>query len=66
LLYPVIIWLARWLAVSAERHTLTEADVAQALGIVDHQYGYAPNVSWRTRLLQQRNDIVRLCAEYAR
>ena len=66
LLYPVMIWLARWLAVSAERSTLSEADVAQAVGLVAHQYGYAPNVSWRTRLLQQRNDIVRLCAEYAR
>jgi len=64
LLYPVILWLARWTAVSAGRKTLEEADVAKAVGWVDHQYGYVPYVSWRTRLLQQRNDVVRLCAWY--
>jgi hypothetical protein len=66
LLHPIILWLARWLAVSAGRDTLADADVAQAVGMVDHQYGYTPYVGWRTRLLQQRNDIVRLCAAYAK
>jgi lysine-N-methylase len=65
LLYPVIIWLARWLAVSAGRDRLEEADVIKAVTLVDYQYSYAPYLSWRTRLLHQRNDIVRLCGWYA-
>lgn len=66
LMYPIIIWLARWLAVSEGRAMLTEADVMKAVSMADHQYGFAPYVSWRTRLLQQRNDIVKLCAWYAK
>jgi len=66
LMYPVIIWLARWLAVSAGRAELSEADVLKAVSLVDYQYGYSLYLGWRTRLLQQRNDIVRLCAWYAR
>ena len=65
LLYPVIIWLARWLAASAGRDQLTEADVVKAVTLVDYQFSYAPYLSWRTRLLHQRNDIVRLCNWYA-
>jgi lysine-N-methylase len=66
LLYPIIIWLSRWLALSAGRTQLVEADVLKAVSLVDYQYGFAPYVSWRTRLLHQRNDIVRLCGWYAR
>ena len=65
LLYPIIIWLARWLALSAGRAQLSEAEVLKAVSIVDYQYGFAPRVSWRTRLLHQRNDIFRLCGWYA-
>ena len=66
LLYPIILWLARWLAVSDGRAALKDADVLKAVSIVDYQYSYAPYLSWRTRLLHQRDDIVRLCAWYAR
>jgi len=66
LLYPVIIWLARWLAVSAGRAELAEADVARAVSLVDYHYSYSPYLPWRTRLQQQRNDIARLCGWYAR
>jgi lysine-N-methylase len=65
LLYPVIIWVSRWLAASQGRTSLAEADVLKAVSIVDYQYGFAPYVSWRTRLLHQRNDLPRLCAWYA-
>jgi lysine-N-methylase len=64
LLYPVIIWLARWLAVSDDRTELADADVLKAVSLVDYQYSYAPYQAWRTRLLQHRNDIVRLCVWY--
>ncbi len=66
LLYPITLWLARWLAVSAGRPTLTDADVLRAISLVDHQYSFTPHLAWRTRLLQQRGDIVKLCAWYAR
>ncbi len=66
LLYPIILWLARWLAVSAGRATVSEADVLRAVSLVDHQYSYVPYLSWRTRLLHQRDDIAKLCAWYAR
>lgn len=66
LMYPIIIWLSRWVAVSDGRTSLTEGDVMKAVSMADQQYGFAPYVSWRTRLLKQRNDIVRLCGWYAR
>ena len=66
LLFPIIIWLARWLAVSAGRTELCEADVLRAVSLVDHHYSFTPYLKWRTRLLHQRNDIVKLCAWYAR
>jgi len=64
LLYPIILWLSRWLSVSSGRTRLTEADVRQAVSLADYHYGFAPYVRWRTRLLQQRDDIARLCAWY--
>jgi lysine-N-methylase len=64
LLYPVIIWISRWLAAGSGRTSLTEADVRRAVSLADYQYGFAPYVPWRTRLLQQRQDVARLCAWY--
>jgi lysine-N-methylase len=66
LLYPVILWLGRWLAAGQQRMHLTEADVARAMSMVDYHYSYSPYLGWRTRLLAQRDDIARLCAWYGR
>lgn len=66
LLYPTIIWLARWLAVSAGRASLNDADLAKAISMVDYQHSYSPYLSWRVRLLEQRNEIIRLVNWYAR
>jgi lysine-N-methylase len=65
LLYPIIVWLSRWLALSSGRSSVVEADVMKAISVVDYQYGFAPYVAWRTRLLHQRNDIAHLCGWYA-
>ena len=62
LLYAVIIWLARWFAVSAGRTALTDGDVAKAVARVDYHHGFSPYLPWRTRLLQQREDVARLRA----
>ena len=64
LLYPVILWLGRWLAAGQQRTNLTEADVARAISMVDYHYSYSPYLAWRVRLLAQRDDIARLCAWY--
>ena len=66
LLYPVILWLGRWLAAGRQRTNLTEADVARAMSMVDFHYSYSPYLAWRVRLLAQRDDIARLCAWYGR
>jgi len=64
LLYPVILWLSRWLAAGEQRAHLSEADVARAIAMVDHHHGYSPYLGGRVRLLNQRGDIARLCGWY--
>jgi lysine-N-methylase len=66
LLYPVILWLGRWLAAGQQRTNLTGIDVARAISMVDYHYSYSPYLNWRVRLLAQRDDIARLCAWYGR
>ncbi|HEX4343336.1 MAG TPA: YkgJ family cysteine cluster protein [Verrucomicrobiae bacterium] len=66
LLCPIILWLARWQAVSAQRKNLTEDDIARAISMVDYHHGYTPYLRWRIRLLAQRDDITKLCAWYGR
>jgi lysine-N-methylase len=66
LLYPVVLWLGRWLAAGQQRTNLTEADAARAISMVDYHYSYSPYSSWRVRLLAQHDDIARLCAWYGR
>ena len=64
LLYPVIIWLSRWLAVGDGRTNLSDADVARAISMVDYHHSYSPHNAGRVRLLHQRNDISKLCGWY--
>lgn len=71
LVFPVVMWLARWLAVSAGRKSLSPDDVARALAIADHHHGYSPAFGLstfraRVRQLAQLNEIPRLVAWYAR
>ncbi|MGA3181180.1 MAG: YkgJ family cysteine cluster protein [Verrucomicrobiota bacterium] len=69
LLYPVILWLARWQAAAEKRGSLTGADIERATSLADHHHGYSPILAraWsrqRVRLLAQRDDIARLCGAY--
>jgi lysine-N-methylase len=71
LVYPVVLWLARWLAASDSRKSITTDDVAQALAIADHHHGYSPVLGSRSsrqrvRLLTHGNDLERLIVWYAR
>ena len=66
LMYPVVIWLARWLAVTSGRDRLTMEDISQALAIADHHHGYSPALGTRTaqgrvRQLSRLDDIRKLC-----
>ncbi len=71
LIYPAILWLARWLAVGKGRHSLKEEDVVQAITTADHYHAYSPvfgkaTFRRRVRILAQLGDIERLCCWYAR
>ncbi len=70
LLYPVIIWLARWRASAEERWSLTDEDIQRAISLADHHHGYSPILAapWSRRrvgLLAQRDGISKLCGAYA-
>lgn len=65
LCYPIILGLARWVALGAGRQTIQLSDLALALSRVDHHHGYSPaiggsNARRRVRLFAARDDIVRL------
>ncbi len=69
IMYPVVIWLARWLVVSDNRDHLTIEDISQSLAIADHHHGYSPALGTRSargRILQlaQLGDIGKLCQWY--
>jgi lysine-N-methylase len=71
LVYPAVLWIARWLAASAARTSLTAGDVVQALTIADHHHGYSPAFgTWgfrrRVKTLAQMGDVARLCVWYSR
>jgi lysine-N-methylase len=71
LIYPSILWLARWLAAARDQSTLETDDIARALSIADHYHAYAPsfgsrNFRRRVRLLAHAGDIAKLCTWYNR
>jgi len=70
LLFPVILWLARWQAAAEERSDISNSDIERAIILADHHHGYSPILAsaWsrqRVRLLGRRNDISRLCGAFA-
>jgi lysine-N-methylase len=71
LVYPVVLWMSRWLAAGAGRMQLTFDDVARALAVADHHHGYSPafggsGFRGRVRLLARTGEIARLAAWYSR
>jgi lysine-N-methylase len=71
LVIPVVLWIARWLAVGDGRRALSTDDVARALAIADHHHGYSPafgqpGFRTRVRLLAHTGDIPRLVAWYGK
>lgn len=71
LVYPSIMWIARWLAAGEGRTSLAVDDVATALATVDHHHGYNRALAtWSARkrvlTLVQMGDLLKLCAWYSR
>jgi|HubBroStandDraft_6_1064221.scaffolds.fasta_scaffold57496_2 lysine-N-methylase len=71
LVFPVVLWQARWLAASESRDQISTDDVARVLAITDHHHGYSPVLGTRSsrrrvRLLAHGDDLERLCRWYAR
>jgi lysine-N-methylase len=71
LLFPVILWMARWHTLGEGRDAVTPGDVVRAVSMVDHHHGYSPILGGRAarqrvRILAQRGDIARLIAWHTR
>lgn len=71
LMYPVGLYVARWIARGQGRSRLMLKDAEQALAIVDHNYGRSPimgrsNFRQRVRWLATHGQIASLAAWYAR
>ncbi len=66
MMFPVVIWLARWLALSNQQDRIRFEDISQALSIADHHHGFSPRLGtysarYRIRQLSYLDDISRLC-----
>lgn len=71
LIYPAILYIARWLAAGDGRTSLKLDDLARAITVADHHHGYSPAFGTRpfrrrVRTLAQTGEIARLAAWYAR
>lgn len=69
LMFPAIMWIARWLAVGAGRSALLPEDVNEAISIADHHHGYSPvfglpHFRSRVRNLSRTQDIKKLITWY--
>ena len=69
LVFPVIMWIARWRAASAGREEITHQDVLSALTLVDHQHGYSDAFgTWgsrrRVQTLAHMGDLTKLIVWY--
>lgn len=69
LMFPAIMWIARWIAAGEGRSTLVPEDVNQAMSIADHHHGYSPvfgmpHFRSRVRNLSRSQDIKKLVSWY--
>lgn len=70
-MFPIICYLARWVAIAAGRNSLETEDVIKAINIADHHFGYSPNLG--SNALQKQidtlsltGDLIKLCFWYGK
>lgn len=71
LVFPSVVFVARWLAFSNDRDAPSDGDFEQAITIVDHHHGYSPafgtgSFRRRVRSLAKNGDLLKLIAWYGR
>jgi lysine-N-methylase len=71
LVYPSMLWLARFLVAADGRDRLETDDVAKAIELADHYHGYTPQFNrfqyrWQVSLLARTGDITRAINWYSR
>lgn len=71
LVWPSVMWLARWRAVGEGRGVVSAQDVVTALTIVDHNHGYSEVLGLRSSrlrvsLLARMGQLQPLCLWYSR
>lgn len=71
LVWPAVMWLARWRAAGEGRRVVQAADVALALSVADHNHGYSQVLGlrssrYRVRILSAMKQIAPLCVWYSR
>lgn len=71
LMFPVIVWLARWTAAGHNREQISQADLELALARADHHHGYSPVLGMapfrkRVDYLHALGDLPKLIVKYAR
>lgn len=70
LMFPVVMYLARWLAAGDGRAALTTDDIITAITIADHHHGYSPAFGFRAfrrrvRFLAGSGELAKLCTKFA-
>ena len=71
LLFPSMLWLARFMVAADGRDRLETADVAEAIKVADHYHGYTPQFNrfqyrWQVAMLARSGDIARAISWYSR
>ena len=70
LMFPVILWMARWIAAGSERGAISQEDLELALARADHHHGYSPVLGmapFRKRIdyLHSLGELPKLIVKYA-
>lgn len=71
LMFPITLWLARWVAAGKGRSQPIDEDVNLALNLADHNHGFSGllgqgHMRTRVRRLAQTGGLATLCSWYAR
>lgn len=70
LMYPVVMWMARFRAAQRSAEEVSLTDVQAALATADHNFGYSPalgmaSAHWRLSILAKMQQITRLVGWYS-